>query len=61
MILDLTPRDLDIIYVLVRHESIALQTDTNKWPAEPGSYANGIYELDKKVTANFHKRKQTVP
>ena len=58
--MELTSQELDLLYGLTRFESIALrQGDYTKQP-EDGSYADAIYKLDIKLTANFHKRNQTV-
>jgi hypothetical protein len=58
--MELTPQELDLLYALTRHETNTLRNgDYTKQP-EPGSYAAAIYELDAKMTANFHKRKQTI-
>ena len=58
--MELTPQELDLLYALTRHETNTLRGgDYTKQP-EPGSYAAAIYELDAKMTADFHKRKQTM-
>lgn len=58
--MELTPQELDLLYALTRHETNTLRNgDYTKQP-EPGSYAVAIYELDKKLTADFHKRNQTI-
>ena len=58
--MELTLQDLDLLYGLTRSESIALRHgDYTKQPEE-GSYADAIYKLDTKFTADFHKRKQTI-
>ena len=58
--MELTSQELDLLYGLTRFESIALrQGDYTKQP-EDGSYADAIYKLDTKLTANFNKRNQTV-
>ena len=58
--MDLTSRELDCLYVLVRHESIKLNFSEPCWQAEPNSYAERIYALDSKLTQDFHKRHQTI-
>jgi hypothetical protein len=58
--MELTSQELDLLYGLTRFESISLrQGDYTKQPEE-GSYADAIYKLDTKLTADFHKRNQTI-
>jgi len=58
--MELTSHELDLLYGLTRLQSIALRNgDYTKQP-EPNSYADAIYKLDAKLTADFHKRNQSI-
>lgn len=58
--MEFTSTELDLIYRLVRLESIHLNQNEPCWQLEPNSYAHSIYALDSKLTKSFHKRHQTI-
>lgn len=58
--MDLTHHELDLLYGLTRFEANALRNGDYITEPEAGSYAAAIYKLDEKLTADFHKRNQTI-
>lgn len=58
--MDLAHHELDLLYGLTRFEANALRNGDYVTEPEAGSYAAAIYELDEKLTADFHKRNQTI-
>lgn len=58
--MDFTHSDLDLLYGVIRHEAIRLRKGNWRYEPESGSYADKIFRLDKKLSASFHKRNQTI-
>jgi hypothetical protein len=56
----LTHHELDLLYGITRSEANALRNGDYITEPEEGSYAAAIYKLDKKLSADFHKRNQTI-
>lgn len=57
----LSHSDLNLLYGLVRSEALELRKKYG-WLHEPehGSYNEKIFDLDTRLSANFHKRNQTI-
>ena len=58
--MDFTHSDLDLLYCVIRHEAIELRKGDWQYEPESGSYEDKIFQLDKKLSASFHKRNQTI-
>jgi hypothetical protein len=58
--MDFTHSELDLLYCVIRHEAIELRKGDWQYEPEQGSYEDKIFELDKKLSASFHKRNHTI-
>jgi hypothetical protein len=58
--MELSKEELDLLYVIIRHEALALRRGDYRYIPEPGTYEDRVFALDFKLANSFRKRNQTI-